>query len=381
MRLLTCLLVLILASAVTTARAQDSTDIESGEDIVALASSREDLSTLVSAIEAAGLAEALSGEGPFTFFAPTNEAFGRLPEDTLDELLKPENANRLSAILTYHVLLQEETAADIASMTEALTMLGVPISISAEGDAVMVNEATIVETDIVASNGIVYVIDTVLLPPEQEEAASLPPWPPPKASARDELPDSFFRSLDESITLDAVAQLLEKAVKEAGFPQWRYSPILGDQNRVEGFVLTLTMEKADANWNPASDRWMENVQPIELRDLFTASGRALFWKALLTDNKGYYRIILLAVSDKQLSDSDLETSAPTRLEAREWLDGMLSLPDSIGNMKYTNQHRVSTFVYEFEKPQYGDPAFIKTTTVGGLFHLQSSGIWAALKDE
>lgn len=142
---------------------------ESGETIVALASSRDDLSTLVSAIEAAGLAEALSGEGPFTVFAPTNEAFEKLPEGTLEELLKPENANQLSAILTYHVVPQEALAADVASMTEASTLLGAPVSISAEGDAVMVNDATVTETDIEASNGVIHIIDTVLLPPSPDQ--------------------------------------------------------------------------------------------------------------------------------------------------------------------------------------------------------------------
>ena len=142
---------------------------ESGETIVALASSRDDLSTLVSAIEAAGLAESLSGEGPFTVFAPTNEAFEALPEGTLDELLKPENANQLSAILTYHVVPQEAMAADVASMTEASTLLGAPVSISAEGDAVMINDATVTEADIAASNGVIHVIDTVLLPPSPDQ--------------------------------------------------------------------------------------------------------------------------------------------------------------------------------------------------------------------
>ena len=151
--------------------AEESMDTqnESGETIVALASSRDDLSTLVSAIEAAGLAESLSGEGPFTVFAPTNEAFEKLPEGTLDELLKPENANQLSAILTYHVVPQEALAADVASMTEASTLLGAPLSISANGDEVMVNDATVEETDIAASNGVIHVIDTVLLPPSPDQ--------------------------------------------------------------------------------------------------------------------------------------------------------------------------------------------------------------------
>ena len=144
-------------------------ETQSEEDIVAIASSRDDLSTLVSAIEAAGLAESLQGEGPYTVFAPTNEAFEKLPEGTLDELLKPENANQLSAILTYHVVPQEAMAADVASMTEASTLLGAPLSISASGDQVMVNDATVTETDIPASNGVIHVVDTVLLPPSPDQ--------------------------------------------------------------------------------------------------------------------------------------------------------------------------------------------------------------------
>ena len=142
--------------------------VSSGEDIVRVVLSRDDFSTFATALEAAGLVENLASPGPYTVFAPTNEAFEQLPEGTLDELLKPENRNQLAAILTYHVVPQAAMAADVADMTEAQTLLGVPVEISGSGEKVMVNDATVVEVDIQASNGVLHVIDTVLLPPSTD---------------------------------------------------------------------------------------------------------------------------------------------------------------------------------------------------------------------
>lgn len=135
------------------------------EDLVQVVLSREDLSMLATALEAAGLAESLAGEGPYTVFAPTNEAFEQLPEGTLDQLLMPENRNQLAAILTYHVVPNAALAAGVKSMDETSTLFGEPVSVSTSGDQVMVNDANVTETDIQASNGVIHVIDTVLLPP------------------------------------------------------------------------------------------------------------------------------------------------------------------------------------------------------------------------
>jgi uncharacterized surface protein with fasciclin (FAS1) repeats len=122
----------------------------------------------VSAVEAAGLAETLSGEGPFTVFAPTNEAFAAIPAETLQSLLEPANQETLSQILTYHVVAGEVMAADVAP-GEVETVEGTPFTIEVEGSDVFIvdgqgGRAQVVTTDIVASNGVIHVIDAVLIP-------------------------------------------------------------------------------------------------------------------------------------------------------------------------------------------------------------------------
>lgn len=134
--------------------------------IVEVAAGNESFSTLVQAIEAAGLAETLSAAGPYTVFAPTNDAFAALPEGTLDQLLQPENQETLAQILTYHVLPLEVPAADVMP-GDVETVAGAPITITVDDAGnVMVNEATVVQTDVEASNGVIHVIDQVLLPPD-----------------------------------------------------------------------------------------------------------------------------------------------------------------------------------------------------------------------
>jgi len=138
---------------------------EHSMNIVETAQNTEGFSTLVAAIEAAGLAETLSGEGPFTVFAPTDEAFAALPEGTLDELLMEENQEQLAAILTYHVLPQAVMAGDISGDMEVETVNGAEASVST-GGGVTYEGANVVDTDIEASNGVIHVIDSVVLPPE-----------------------------------------------------------------------------------------------------------------------------------------------------------------------------------------------------------------------
>jgi uncharacterized surface protein with fasciclin (FAS1) repeats len=134
-------------------------------DIVDTAASAGNFSTLVSAIEAAGLAETLQGEGPFTVFAPTDEAFAKLPAGTVENLLKPENKDQLTAILTYHVLPSEVMSSDIQGQaTTAETVQGGELEIDASGSAVMVEGATVTQADIDADNGVIHAIDTVLMP-------------------------------------------------------------------------------------------------------------------------------------------------------------------------------------------------------------------------
>ena len=134
------------------------------KDIVDTAVEAGNFGTLATALEAAGLIDTLKGEGPFTVFAPTDEAFGKLPEGTVEDLLKPENKDQLTAILTYHVVSGSVTADQVVSLSEAQTVNGQSVDISVDGSMVQVDEATVVATDIMASNGVIHVIDSVILP-------------------------------------------------------------------------------------------------------------------------------------------------------------------------------------------------------------------------
>jgi uncharacterized surface protein with fasciclin (FAS1) repeats len=120
--------------------------------------------TLAAALKAAGLVDALKGPGPFTVFAPTDEAFAKLPPGTVENLLKPENKDQLRKILTYHVVTGRVTAKDVVKLDSAKTLEGGSLSIQAGDSGVMVNNARVTKTDIPASNGVIHVIDAVLLP-------------------------------------------------------------------------------------------------------------------------------------------------------------------------------------------------------------------------
>ena len=137
---------------------------EKAEDIVAVAAGNDAFSTLVAAVKAAGLVETLQGEGPFTVFAPTNEAFAKLPEGTVESLLKPENKDQLIAVLTYHVVAGKVMAADVVKLDSATTVQGQDVSIKVENDAVFVDGAQVVQADVKAKNGVIHVIDSVILP-------------------------------------------------------------------------------------------------------------------------------------------------------------------------------------------------------------------------
>lgn len=137
-------------------------------DIVDTAVSAGQFSTLVAAVQAAGLVDALKAEGPYTVFAPTDEAFAALPEGTVESLLA--NPEALAQILLYHVVAGEVMAADVVNLTSATTLQGQDISISVDGESVRINGATVVAADVAASNGVIHVIDTVILPPQETEA-------------------------------------------------------------------------------------------------------------------------------------------------------------------------------------------------------------------
>ncbi len=150
---------LLAVSVAAPARA----DHHQGKDIVDTAVAAGSFNTLATALKAAGLVDTLKGKGPFTVFAPTDEAFRKLPAGTLEKLLADKA--QLTKVLTYHVVAGKVMAADVVKLTEAKTVEGAPVKIWAKDGKVKVNDANVVKTDVVASNGVIHVIDSVILPP------------------------------------------------------------------------------------------------------------------------------------------------------------------------------------------------------------------------
>lgn len=142
------------------ARAAD----EKKGDIVDTAVKAGSFKTLAAALTAADLVKTLKGKGPFTVFAPTDEAFAKLPKATLDDLLKPENKEKLAKILTYHVVAGKVTSADVVKLKEAKTVNGQSVKIAVKDGGVSVDNAKVVKTDIDCTNGVIHVLDTVILP-------------------------------------------------------------------------------------------------------------------------------------------------------------------------------------------------------------------------
>jgi len=156
------------ATASPTATAETSAPEVTSDDVVAVIAGGSNTTTLATAVEAAGLVETLQGDGPFTVFAPTDEAFAALPEGLLDQLIQPQNQAALTQILTYHVVSGKVMAADVTDGAVP-TVEGQDITLST-ADGVTVNGARVVEADLDASNGVVHVIDQVLLPPGLDPA-------------------------------------------------------------------------------------------------------------------------------------------------------------------------------------------------------------------
>jgi uncharacterized surface protein with fasciclin (FAS1) repeats len=155
------------ASTDTSTSQEESSDMAEApaeQNIVELAQATPDLSTLVTAVVAADLAETLSGDGPFTVFAPTNEAFEALPAGTLDDLLKPENKDQLTDVLTYHVVAGDVMSSDLTDGQEITTLQGDTLTVKITDGVVTINGATVTTADVDASNGVVHIIDQVLLP-------------------------------------------------------------------------------------------------------------------------------------------------------------------------------------------------------------------------
>jgi len=139
------------------------------KDIVDTAVDAGSFKTLVAAVKAAGLVDTLKGDGPFTVLAPTDEAFAKLPEGTVESLLKPENKAKLVAILTYHVIPAKAMAADVLKLDgkSVKSVQGGEIKVTVDGETVKVNNAKVIKTDIACSNGVIHVIDTVIMPPAE----------------------------------------------------------------------------------------------------------------------------------------------------------------------------------------------------------------------
>ena len=156
-----------LAAWIVVAGTFASTLAVNAANIVETAIEAGQFKTLVAAVQAADLGGALSGHGPFTVFAPSDEAFAKLPEGTVETMLKPENRDRLIAVLTYHVVSGKVMAGDIAGKKLSVaTLQGNDINVDAMSGGVMINDATVTATDIEASNGVIHVIDRVILPPQ-----------------------------------------------------------------------------------------------------------------------------------------------------------------------------------------------------------------------
>jgi uncharacterized surface protein with fasciclin (FAS1) repeats len=156
--------IVMLAAGI--ALATGASALAAEKNIVDTAVAAGQFKTLTAALEAAGLVSTLKGSGPFTVFAPTDEAFAKLPAGTVENLLKPENKQQLTEILTYHVVTGKVMAADVAGIGDAKSVNGKLIDIEVAGNSVKVNDATVTAVDIAASNGVIHVIDKVIMPPK-----------------------------------------------------------------------------------------------------------------------------------------------------------------------------------------------------------------------
>jgi uncharacterized surface protein with fasciclin (FAS1) repeats len=153
----------LFAGECSASKTESTATCTAGKDLVAVAAGAENFKTLVAAVKAAGLVETLQGRGPFTIFAPTDAAFAKLPAGTVEDLLKPENKEKLVAILTYHVVPGKVLAADVKT-SQAKTVQGQSVKLVVSDNGVMVDNAKVVKTDVLAENGVIHVIDTVIIP-------------------------------------------------------------------------------------------------------------------------------------------------------------------------------------------------------------------------
>lgn len=158
------LTILLVASSALAGGAPKSAMKNAPQDIVDTAAGAGSFNTLATALKAAGLVDTLKGKGPFTVFAPTDEAFAKLPKGTLEMLLEPKNKAKLQAVLTYHVVAGNVRSADVVKLRSAKTVNGESVTIAADANGVTIDKARVITVDVAASNGVIHVIDTVILP-------------------------------------------------------------------------------------------------------------------------------------------------------------------------------------------------------------------------
>ena len=164
MKVIPAVLILTVLFAGTACAGANPRKATAQKDIVDTAVAAGSFSTLATALQTAGLVDTLKSKGPFTVFAPTDEAFAKLPAGTVENLLRPENRKKLQAVLTYHVVPGYVSASEVMKMTSAKTVQGTEVDIAVKNGSVMIDNARVVTADVAASNGIIHVIDTVILP-------------------------------------------------------------------------------------------------------------------------------------------------------------------------------------------------------------------------
>ena len=236
LKLIVLMLVLVSLLAVPAlAGAQDG-------DIVDTAVAAGDFETLVAAVQAADLVDALKGDGPFTVFAPTDAAFAALPDGTVEALLKDKEA--LSNILLYHVVAGEVMAADVKDGMTAETLQGSTVKFTVNADGVKINDANIVTTDIKTSNGVIHVIDAVILPPAAVPASSTAPAAPAAAATSDENAANGFIGIPDGATVSGTVEV--KAVADdSDFMKWQLD-VLPFQNADQAIFLAVGEEPASS---------------------------------------------------------------------------------------------------------------------------------------
>jgi len=259
------------------------------KDIIDTAVGAGSFKTLAAALTAAGLVDALKGEGPFTVFAPTDEAFAKLPKGTVETLLKPENKAKLTAILTFHVVPGNVMAADVVKLTNATTLNGQRVVVKVKGSDVMIDNAKVTKTDIACSNGVIHVIDTVIMPASKdivETAAEAGSFSTLLAAAKaaglvdalkGEGPLTVFAPTDEAFAKlgpDTIAMLLKPENKQKLADVLKYHVVAGrvfaDQAIKAGSAATLQGGKVTIT--SKMDTVMIDNAKVVSADLQTSNG-------------------------------------------------------------------------------------------------------------